>query len=708
MKPLAWLVLAAGMLATLLHGQGLQLPSGQPYQYANTIRSGSGAPANSFGNDGDFYIDTTAVKLYGPKTAGAWGTGVSLQGTGGNGSGGNVTGANLGQGAILVGAGGSTIAASTFTLPQSGLVGWSDTGALTNKSIDASEINSGTIAPQRIITATANSIMSPSYTALGTDQYIDCNGTVNLPATPLADQTVGVINTGSAVCAVSVGNPNANQFVSNTNGTESGIDLPSGSSLLLHWDSANARWRYDQPPLLPLNYLSSPLANTGIALGGFGLTISTNGGPVRFAGGGNFTLSLQTIFQNGGADDGTANKVTDWQNSSGQDQTWVDGNGNLTISAQKANSGVVAAGFDTNGKLVQCSDCSSGGGGGSMVYPGAGVPVSTGTAWGTSFTSPSSALVGISDNQTLTNKSIAASEVNSGTLAAAQMPAFSGDITTSAGSTSTTLATVNTAIGTYGDATNTPQITVDGKGRITNITTVPTSGSGGGTQPWTIGTLAGLPSSCSAGNAYFATDQPAGQQLYECTTANTWLQMQALGGSGALAYIGGYLDIVTAVVPRLASANTFSGLNTFTLGMDVTEQSSCATPSSGNDCLYVNSTDHALHEVNSSGTDVRVGGPLTQTNRLGTYALNTAYQNTTGAAIEVTFSAGYNSAVDALNAYTGPSSGSVATTLLNGFTVQTAGDYRAMAFVVLPGYWYEVQDSASSNATIHSWTETTR
>lgn len=46
----------------------------------------------------------------------------------------------------------------------------------------------------------------------------------------------------------------------------------------------------------------------------------------------------------------------------------------------------------------------------------------------------------IAATQTLTNKSIAASEVNSGTLAAAQMPALTGDVTSSAGAVATTIA----------------------------------------------------------------------------------------------------------------------------------------------------------------------------------------------------------------------------------------------------------------------------
>jgi hypothetical protein len=45
----------------------------------NTILNGVGIPARTVGINGDFYIDTKNLNLYGPKTKGVWKTGISLK-----------------------------------------------------------------------------------------------------------------------------------------------------------------------------------------------------------------------------------------------------------------------------------------------------------------------------------------------------------------------------------------------------------------------------------------------------------------------------------------------------------------------------------------------------------------------------------------------------------------------------------------------------
>jgi hypothetical protein len=55
-------------------GIGLVGPAGK------SILSGNGAPTVAVGTNGEFYIDLTASRLYGPKMSGAWGAGTLLKG----------------------------------------------------------------------------------------------------------------------------------------------------------------------------------------------------------------------------------------------------------------------------------------------------------------------------------------------------------------------------------------------------------------------------------------------------------------------------------------------------------------------------------------------------------------------------------------------------------------------------------------------------
>ncbi len=57
-------------------------PQGPAGADGSTVLNGTGAPASTVGNNGDFYLDTAADVLYGPKAGGTWpATGTSLVGT---------------------------------------------------------------------------------------------------------------------------------------------------------------------------------------------------------------------------------------------------------------------------------------------------------------------------------------------------------------------------------------------------------------------------------------------------------------------------------------------------------------------------------------------------------------------------------------------------------------------------------------------------
>lgn len=82
--------LGAGLLliVTVLSDQDFAEAAGRSTTAVlNTILNGKGAPKNSSGIDGDFYIDSRSLLIYGPKAKGKWPTPQSIQGpTGPSGS----------------------------------------------------------------------------------------------------------------------------------------------------------------------------------------------------------------------------------------------------------------------------------------------------------------------------------------------------------------------------------------------------------------------------------------------------------------------------------------------------------------------------------------------------------------------------------------------------------------------------------------------
>lgn len=74
---------------------------------ANTVLSGAGVPAKSLGIDGDFYIDTKSMNMYGPKKNNSWPLPVSMRGPQGPTGAAGSDGKNGTSGAVSAGTAGA-------------------------------------------------------------------------------------------------------------------------------------------------------------------------------------------------------------------------------------------------------------------------------------------------------------------------------------------------------------------------------------------------------------------------------------------------------------------------------------------------------------------------------------------------------------------------------------------------------------------------
>ncbi len=125
--------------------QGTAGTNGTNGTNGNTLLSGTTDPSNSIGNNGDYYINLSTYALFGPKTSGTWGTGVSLIGD---------TGPTGPQGTT-----GATGANGTVGATGPGVVAGGTAGQVLSK-IDAADYNTQWINPPATGAPAADGILT--------------------------------------------------------------------------------------------------------------------------------------------------------------------------------------------------------------------------------------------------------------------------------------------------------------------------------------------------------------------------------------------------------------------------------------------------------------------------------------------------------------------------------------------------------------------
>lgn len=120
-------------------------------------------------------------------------------------------------------------------------------------------------------------------------------------------------------------------------------------------------------------------------------------------------------------------------------------------------------------------------------------------------------------------------------------------------------ATWNTLVNRWKIDSATGNLVSLSTGGIAGVTGPVDFSGGTHTLPAKAGSSANMPSSCTAGEQYFATDTTPGQNLYGCTGVNTWTLEGGGGGGGAVNSIFGRTGAITAAPGDYSLSQISSG-----------------------------------------------------------------------------------------------------------------------------------------------------